>query len=477
MSIPNRIPAQAVHIPFSRRGAAACLSPVSLVRGGPRGQARQHFLPHCLPRPLPLTGYAPFSGYKGCLPSALVPRHRTLFGSRQRTSCRFSGQPALRDRSSRLPVHVLIRDYGTSLFVRGLPQAVLPASRALPATGRRVRQRQAICCWTRRQSSLPSPPGLRCTVAEVPKPFCRTPIRFEEPPSPSRFHGGTRRPDRQFTNWNAAVREQIRIYGAPKERLERLRAALSERLCILPESVIPTAGSTISPIWAAARPSVRTLRFRADRFRPCQSSIAARQPRAGRQRQFLDNVSTFASQSNILPEQDTPAHCRPRTRSRAERVEALRLRYRASTFAAWYAAGQCCWTPLQEAPGIEPRTLPPPTRHVPLTPRDSLSPNDPPAPQLPLYAARRRHARFPPRSRCPRMGNLIADMRFVRLLARLPGSGTAVETANSSGSLRRRPQTLGNLEKHCSGPAPRGRTTSALAALSARNGNLRRPRY
>ncbi|MFQ8889734.1 MAG: hypothetical protein ACLR7Z_16675 [Bilophila wadsworthia] len=112
-------------------------------------------------------------------------------------------------------------------------------------------------------------------------------------------------------------------------------------------------------------PARRGLRFRAPDG-TVLASVDGAATASGRKAaaRFLDNVSAFASQSNILPEQDTPQHTGA-SDSITERVEALRLRYRASTFAAWYAAGQCLLDAVQ-APGIEPRTLLP-TRHVPLT--------------------------------------------------------------------------------------------------------------
>ena len=160
-------------IPSRRSPPPACLS-VGLVRGGPRGRARRHFLGRIASRALCLsTGYAPFPGYEGCPPyrSPLLGI-RTLFSSRRRTSCRFSGQPALRDRSSRIPVHALIRDCGTSPVRTGAPPRNIAS---LCPSSHRTAGTAAGRLLDRRNPSLPSPPGLRCTVAgNVPKPFCRT---------------------------------------------------------------------------------------------------------------------------------------------------------------------------------------------------------------------------------------------------------------------------------------------------------------
>ena len=60
-------------------------------------------------------------------------------------------------------------------------------------------------------------------------------------------------------------------------------------------------------IWAAARPGVETLRFRAPDG-TVLASVDGAATASGRKAaaRFLDNVSAFVSQSNILPEQDTP---------------------------------------------------------------------------------------------------------------------------------------------------------------------------
>ena len=180
---------------------------------------------------------------------------------------------------------------------------------------------------------------------------------------------------------------------------------------------------------------------------------------------FLDNVSAFASQANILPEQDTPQHTGA-SDSITERVEALRLRYRASTFAAWYAAGQCLLDAVQ-APGIEPRTLLP-TRHVPLTPRDLLGPNDPCSAFLAAAERELRSAEGP----LPVWVASLRDMRSVRLLTRLPGNGTPLsETAELLGEPSEGArQTLGNLETLFRARTAWTDYRSALAALSSETG-------
>ena len=259
----------------------------------------------------------------------------------------------------------------------------------------------------------------------------------------------------------------VRLYGAPKKRLERLRAALRERLTAsLPESGDTDRWIKDLMIWAAARPGVETLRFRAPDG-TVLASVDGAATASGRKAaaRFLDNVSAFASQSNILPEQDTPQHTGA-SDSITERVEALRLRYRASTFAAWYAAGQCLLDAVQ-APGIEPRTLLP-TRHVPLTPRDLLGPNDPCSAFLAAAERELRSAEGP----LPVWVASLRDMRSVRLLTRLPGNGTPLsETAELLGEPSEGArQTLGNLETLFRARTAWTDYRSALAALSSETG-------
>lgn len=259
----------------------------------------------------------------------------------------------------------------------------------------------------------------------------------------------------------------VRLYGAPKKRLERLRAALRERLTAsLPESGDTDRWINDLMIWAAARPGVETLRFRAPDG-TVLASVDGAATASGRKAaaRFLDNVSAFASQSNILPEQDTPQHTGA-SDSITERVEALRLRYRASTFAAWYAAGQCLLDAVQ-APGIEPRTLLP-KRHVPLTPRDLLGPNDPCSAFLAAAERELRSAEGP----LPVWVASLRDMRSVRLLTRLPGNGTPLsETAELLGEPSEGArQTLGNLETLFRARTAWTDYRSALAALSSETG-------
>ena len=259
----------------------------------------------------------------------------------------------------------------------------------------------------------------------------------------------------------------VRLYGAPKKRLERLRAALRERLTAsLPESGDTDRWINDLMIWAAARSGVETLRFRAPDG-TVLASVDGAATASGRKAaaRFLDNVSAFASQSNILPEQDTPQHTGA-SDSITERVEALRLRYRASTFAAWYAAGQCLLDAVQ-APGIEPRTLLP-TRHVPLTPRDLLGPNDPCSAFLAAAERELRSAEGP----LPVWVASLRDMRSVRLLTRLPGNGTPLsETAELLGEPSEGArQTLGNLETLFRARTAWTDYRSALAALSSETG-------
>ena len=68
-------------------------------------------------------------------------------------------------------------------------------------------------------------------------------------------------------------------------------------------------------------------------------------------------------------------------------------------------------------------------------------------------------------------------MRSVRLLTRLPGNGTPLsETAELLGEPSKGPAKHSAIWKHCSGPAPRGRTTAAPLPHCPPKRNLRRPR-
>ena len=160
-------------IPSRRSPPPACLS-VGLVRGGPRGRARRHFLGRIASRALCLsTGYAPVPGYEGCPPLPLsAPRHPHPF--------RFPAahllpllwpaspprpfQPAPGSRPHPGLRHIPC-SYGISSSKHCQPLPFQPPDGGHgsgPSAGPP-------------QSSLPSPPGLRCTVAgNVPKPFCRT---------------------------------------------------------------------------------------------------------------------------------------------------------------------------------------------------------------------------------------------------------------------------------------------------------------
>lgn len=389
--------------------------------------------------PFSVPGGVPLAASLASQPSATVPA-----GSRFTSSSGIAAHP---------------------LFVRDLFLETLPASRALPATGRRVRQRAV--CWTAAILFAVTAGVALYRGGERSQTLLPDMIRFEEHLPRAASIAELDGLIAEFHKLERGCSGTVRIYGAPKERLERLRAALSERLTAsLPESGDTDRWINDLMIWAAARPGVETLRFRAPDG-TVLASVDGAATAAGRKAaaRFLDNVSAFASQSNILPEQDTPLHTGA-SDSITERVEALRLRYRASTFAAWYAAGQCLLDAVQ-APGIEPRTLLP-TRHVPLTPRDLLGPNDPCSAFLAAAERELRSAEGP----LPVWVASLRDMRFVRLLTRLPGSGTPLsETAELLGEPSEGArQTLGNLETLFRARTAWTDYRSALAALSAETG-------
>ena len=388
--------------------------------------------------PFSVPGGAPLATSRASQPSATVPA-----GSRFTPSSGIAAHP---------------------LFVRELLLETLPAS-ALPATGRRARQRAV--CWTAAILFAVTAGVALYRGGERSQTLLPDMIRFEDHLPRAASIAELDGLIAEFHKLERGCSGTVRLYGAPKKRLERLRAALRERLTAsLPESGDTDRWINDLMIWAAARPGVETLRFRAPDG-TVLASVDGAATASGRKAaaRFLDNVSAFASQSNILPEQDTPQHTGA-SDSITERVEALRLRYRASTFAAWYAAGQCLLDAVQ-APGIEPRTLLP-KRHVPLTPRDLLGPNDPCSAFLAAAERELRSAEGP----LPVWVASLRDMRSVRLLTRLPGNGTPLsETAELLGEPSEGArQTLGNLETLFRARTAWTDYRSALAALSSETG-------
>lgn len=383
-------------------------------------------------------GGAPLATSRASQPSATVPA-----GSRFTPSSGIAAHP---------------------LFVRELLLETLPAS-ALPATGRRARQRAV--CWTAAILFAVTAGVALYRGGERSQTLLPDMIRFEDHLPRAASIAELDGLIAEFHKLERGCSGTVRLYGAPQKRLERLRAALRERLTAsLPESGDTDRWINDLMIWAAGPAGVETLRFRAPgRNRPCQRRWRRDSLGAEGGGRFLDNVSAFASQSNILPEQDTPQHTGA-SDSITERVEALRLRYRASTFAAWYAAGQCLLDAVQ-APGIEPRTLLP-KRHVPLTPRDLLGPNDPCSAFLAAAERELRSAEGP----LPVWVASLQDMRSVRLLTRLPGNGTPLsETAELLGEPSEGArQTLGNLETLFRARTAWTDYRSALAALSSETG-------
>ena len=109
-----------------------------------------------------------------------------------------------------------------------------------------------------------------------------------------------------------------------------------------------------------------------------------------------------------------------------------------------------------------------PKRHVPLTPRDLLGPNDPCSAFLAAAERELRSAEGP----LPVWVASLQDMRSVRLLTRLPGNGTPLsETAELLGEPSEGArQTLGNLETLFRARTAWTDYRSALAALSSETG-------
>lgn len=232
----------------------------------------------------------------------------------------------------------------------------------------------------------------------------------------------------------------VRLYEAPEERLERLRVTLGKRLAVtLPNLDDVEQWVNDLMFWAATRPSVRSLQFRTFDGTVLATvdgaATAAGQKEVSR---FLDDIVAFVSASKNRHEQNEK-----RPDPLAERVEALRLRFKAATLAIWHAAGQCLLEAVRPS-DLDPRTLLP-VRHVPLAPRDLLGPDDPCSAFLTIAE---RELRFFDGA-LPGWVASLRDMRRVKLLARVSvGSGIALsETAERLGepSADAR-QTLNNLE-------------------------------
>ena len=394
--------------------------------------------------PFSVPGGAPLATSRASQPSATVPA-----GSRFTPSSGIAAHP---------------------LFVRELLLETLPASQALPATGRRARQRAV--CWTAAILFAVTAGVALYRGGERSQTLLPDMIRFEDHLPRAASIAELDGLIAEFHKLERGCSGTVRLYGAPKKRLERLRVALRERLTAsLPESGDTDRWINDLMIWAAARPGVETLRFRAPDG-TVLASVDGAATASGRKAaaRFLDNVSAFASQSNILPEQDTPQHTGA-SDSITERVEALRLRYRASTFAAWYAAGQCLLDAVQ-APGIEPRTLLP-TRHVPLTPRDLLGPNDPCSAFLAAAERELRSAEGPLPVWVASLRDALCPAAYAAARKRNP----AVRNGGTPrGAFRRRPPNTRQSGNTVPGPHRVDGLPQRPCRTVLRNGNLRRPR-
>ena len=388
-------------------------------------------------------GGAPLATSRASQPSATVPA-----GSRFTPSSGIAAHP---------------------LFVRELLLETLPAS-ALPATGRRARQRAV--CWTAAILFAVTAGVALYRGGERSQTLLPDMIRFEDHLPRAASIAELDGLIAEFHKLERGCSGTVRLYGAPKKRLERLRAALRERLTAsLPESGDTDRWINDLMIWAAARPGVETLRFRAPDG-TVLASVDGAATASGRKAaaRFLDNVSAFASQSNILPEQDTPQHTGA-SDSITERVEALRLRYRASTFAAWYAGG-----------AVPAGRRASPGHRAPDAVADAPCPTD---------AARsawseRSLLRLPCRSRTrtafrrgpvARMGSLIAGY------ALCPAAYAAARKRNPAvrnggtprGAFRRRPPNTRQSGNTVPGPHRVDGLPQRPCRTVLRNGNLRRP--
>lgn len=170
--------------------------------------------------PFSVPGGVPLAASLASQPSATVPS-----GSRFTSSSGIAAHP---------------------LFVRDLFLETLPASRALPATGRRVRQRAV--CWTAAILFAVTAGVALYRGGERSQTLLPDMIRFEEHLPRAASIAELDGPDRpSSTNWNAAVPGPSGSTAPPKNGSNGSAphsANASPHPCRNP--VIPTAGSTIS---------------------------------------------------------------------------------------------------------------------------------------------------------------------------------------------------------------------------------------
>lgn len=241
----------------------------------------------------------------------------------------------------------------------------------------------------------------------------------------------------------------VRLYGAPQERLGQLRAAIAAHLA-LPTPDASGRWLNELMIWAGTRPGVEPIRFRAP-----DGTVLAR----------VDGAVTGAGRQTAARFLDAMRRLAPD----AQAVDHLQLLYDASVFAAWHAAGQCLLDAVRPS-GIDPRTLLD-TRHVPITPREALGPDDPCAAFLKSAERELRFAEGP----IPDWVAALRDLRHIQKLAQLPIGTGETSWTEAVGLIGEPPdaarRALGNVESLFRARAAWTDYRGALAALSSEAGS------
>ena len=197
----------------SRRSPPPAWLSVGLVRGGPEDGSAAFSGPHRLPRLLPFNRLRLSPVYEGCPLPLSAPRHPHPFSVPRRTSCRSASQPLrpfqLAPGSRPHPgLRHIPCSYGSSSSKHCQPPKPFQPPDGGHGSGPSAGPPQ---------SSLPSPPGLRCTVAgNVPKPLLPDMIRFEDHlprlASIAELDGLIA----EFHKLERSCSGTVRLYGAPK---------------------------------------------------------------------------------------------------------------------------------------------------------------------------------------------------------------------------------------------------------------------
>lgn len=189
----------------------------------------------------------------------------------------------------------------------------------------------------------------------------------------------------------------VLLYAAPKERLGRLRVELTKRVLPPAPAAIPQWIDNLM-IWAATRPGVRPVLFRAP-----NGAILTR----------VDGAATAAGRAAATRFLDSLYGVYP-----DETVRTLQSHYDAKVLAAWHAAGERLLDAVRSC-GIDARTLLP-LRNVPLSASDMLGVDNPCSAFLASAEHELAFAGNGGMDGLPDWLKVLRDLRRTRKLAQLP---------------------------------------------------------